>query len=60
MFMKICIHQGAPKNIKLQLSVEKLNIGVRWQVYWFTVRLEQYSAIENLRFGYVHHVESMG
>jgi hypothetical protein len=21
------------------------------RVYWFTVRLEQYSAIENLRFG---------
>jgi hypothetical protein len=31
MFMKICIHQGAPKNIKLELSVEKLDIGVRWQ-----------------------------
>jgi hypothetical protein len=29
--MKICIHQCAPKNIKLELSVEKLNIGVRWQ-----------------------------
>jgi hypothetical protein len=29
-------------------------------VYWFTVRLEQYSAIENLRFGKVHPEVSMG
>ena len=32
MLVEIGIHQSAPKDIKLQLSVEKLDICIRWQI----------------------------